>query len=155
MAQVLMELQRRKWPTLEVGPLEGWRKRDIVEAFLKRSLTGTSEPTESSALRPTNVNSATPGSSGGDGGATAQISKTFLTGVDFVVDAGITGNTMHLHSRGEAQCGDCGGGGGGGEGGEGGDADGGSGKIPGGYFKICDKPGLVLFPSMVERIVSR
>ncbi|CAM9446758.1 unnamed protein product, partial [Ectocarpus sp. 12 AP-2014] len=39
--KVLMELSRRKWPTLELGPLQTWRKRDIVEAFLRRSLSGT------------------------------------------------------------------------------------------------------------------
>lgn len=41
-----MELSRRKWPTLELGPLQNWRKRDIVEAFLRRSLLGHRTHTE-------------------------------------------------------------------------------------------------------------
>lgn len=76
-----MELSRRKWPTLDIGPLETWRKRDILEAFLKRSLAGrsTGEP-------PTLEN---------DGSDTQmqqerRKSATFLTGVDVTNDRGIT-----------------------------------------------------------------
>lgn len=120
-----MELQRRKWPTLEVGPLEEWRKRDIVQAFLKRSMTGrfTEEP-----LSPPNNT----GDVAGIG--IAQSSSTFLTGIDFL--EGAPGSSSFVTGGGPA---------GGGIGG----------RVPGGTFRLWREPGLVLFPSMVERIVSR
>lgn len=79
-----MELSRRKWPTLDIGPLETWRKRDILEAFLNLSLArrSTGEP-------PPLAN---------DGSDTQiqqqqqqqQESATFLTGVDVTDDRSIT-----------------------------------------------------------------
>lgn len=74
-----MELQRRKWPTLEVGPLETWRKSDIIEAFLKRSLRA--RPTVQRVLQ-----------SGSRAPASVNDSSTFLTGLESVVEDGPTGN---------------------------------------------------------------
>lgn len=78
-----MELSRRKWPTLDIGPLETWRKRDILEAFLKLSLArrSTGEPP--------------PLANDGSGAQIQQQQKgqesaTFLTGVDVTEDRGTT-----------------------------------------------------------------
>lgn len=75
-----MELSRRKWPTLDIGPLETWRKRDILEAFLRRSFIGgsTGEP-------PPLVNEGSGTQSQQQPG-----SATFLTGVDVADDRGIS-----------------------------------------------------------------
>lgn len=116
-----MELQRRKWPTLEVGPLETWRKRDIIEAFLKRSLAGAG------AGDPPSANS-------GRDIETQQESLTFLTDVD-IVDGGTTGG-LWSEITGVA-------------------SDAGSNATAGGGFRMRSAPGLILFPSMVESILSR
>lgn len=110
--KVLMELSRRKWPTLEVGPLQTWRKRDIVEAFLKRSFTGRTIG-EPSPLRAAEYNQdAAQTQSQGS-------SATFITGVDVMEDgASVAVNVGDdLGQRNSA-------------------------------------PGLVLFPSMIESILS-
>lgn len=96
--QVLMELSRRKWPTLELGPLQNWRKRDIVEAFLKRSLT---RRRLSAGDRQDARGKRLPGSA-----------ATFITGMD----------TMGGDDEPTAQ---------------------------------DTSPGLVLFPSMIEKILSK
>lgn len=116
-----MELQRRKWPTLEVGPLETWRKRDIIEAFLKRSLAGASD-------------GSLPAANGGRDVETQQGSLTFLTDVD-LVDGGTTGG-LWSEITGVA-------------------SDTGTNATVGGGFKRRSEPGLVLFPSMIESILSR
>lgn len=111
-----MELSRRKWPRLELGPLETWRKRDVVEAYLKRSLKRQTCP-NGGLPRPTSCD---------DRGAGADTKAyglaTFLTGVDFVDEKKI----------GIAETGSD------------------PSKIPSG-----DRPGLMLFPSMVQSIISR
>lgn len=85
-----MELSRRKWPTLDIGPLETWRKRDILEAFLKLSLArrNTGEP-------PPLANDPLPLANGGSDTQMQQTQKgqessTFLTGVDVTDDRGTT-----------------------------------------------------------------
>ena len=116
-----MELSRRKWPTLELGPLQTWRKRDIVEAFLRRSLTGWSKgeefpPTRKKALL---------------GAGKAQLQgPTFLTGVDTMDDSS-TGLSMGVAVSAVSA--------------NDGDEQTGSGS----------PPGLVLFPSMIESILSK
>lgn len=111
-----MELTRRKWPTLEVGPLDTWRKRDIVEAFLKRSLgRRNGEP-------------APPVDDGEFPQVWQNTSATFLTGVDLVNDGGI---------------------------GFAADATACAGQAGSGGTRRCPPVGLVLFPSMVESILSR
>lgn len=114
-----MELSRRKWPTLEVGPLETWRKRDIVEAFLKRSL----------AWRRAGAPPSPRVNEGRDAETQPHGSVTFLTGVDFVDDGsiGFAGETGGVSSTQAAD----------------------------GGFKTCRAPGLALFPSMIESILSR
>ncbi|CAM9111400.1 unnamed protein product, partial [Laminaria digitata] len=84
---VLMELSRRKWPTLDIGPLETWRKRDILEAFLKRSLSGrsTGEPPP-----PLENDGSNPQTQQQQQQQQQQGSGTFLTGVDVTDDRGIT-----------------------------------------------------------------
>lgn len=77
-----MELSRRKWPTLDIGPLETWRKRDIVEAFLKRSLVGRSTGELTSLA---NESSGTQRQQQQQQGSAA-----FLTGVDVTDDRGIS-----------------------------------------------------------------
>lgn len=83
---------------MELGPLQNWRKRDIVEAFLKRSLTrrslGAGDHQDARGPR-------RPGSA-----------VTFLTGVD----------TMDGDDEPTTQ---------------------------------GSSPGLVLFPSMIEKILSK
>lgn len=123
--KVLMELQRRKWPTLEVGPLEEWRKRDIVQAFLKRSLMGRC----AEALAPPTNNA-----SDGPSIDMPQCATTFLTGMDFQERALGSVSSVTDGSR----------------------TGGGSvATVPEGKFRLWGEPGLVLFPSMIERIVSR
>lgn len=79
-----MELSRRKWPTLDIGPLETWRKRDILEAFLKRSLAGRSTGEPPPPLENDGSNPQTQQQQQQQG------SGTFLTGVDVTDDRGIT-----------------------------------------------------------------
>lgn len=116
-----MELQRRKWPTLEVGPLETWRKRDIIESFLKRSLAGASAGEPPATTDDRDVE-------------TQQGSVTFLTDVD-IVDGGRTGG-LWSEITGVA-------------------SDMGSNATMGGGLNMRGAPGLVLFPSMIESILSR
>ncbi|CAM9102993.1 unnamed protein product, partial [Hapterophycus canaliculatus] len=124
--KVLMELCRRKWPTLELGPLQTWRKRDILEEFLRRSLAGgsTGEPTSATASR------------NGSGLSTQQhgAPATFLTGVEMMAD-GTIGLAADTVASGVSLDG-CGGSGG------------------GGHRNTGAPPGLVLFPSMIESILS-
>lgn len=123
-----MELQRRKWPTLEVGPLEVWRKRDIVEAFLKRSLAGQCSP---AGPPPSGI-----GGGGRGTGILPTTSTTFLTAVDFASKEGALEDPWSLNNGGGA-------------------AGGGDGRTTGGKFSMWGETGLVLFPSMVESIVCR
>lgn len=116
-----MELSRRKWPTLELGPLQTWRKRDIVEAFLRRSLTGWS----------TGEEFPPEGRKAGQGAGQTQLEgSTFLTGVD-TMDDGATSLSMGVVASGVP-------------------ADGGEERTERG-----SPPGLVLFPSMIENIISK
>ena len=108
-----MELSRRKWPTLELGPLQTWRKRDIVEAFLRRSLTGWSTG-EEFPLR---------GKKERQGVRQTRLQgSTFLTGVDAMDDIAASGVR----------------------------ADDGDERTA-----TSSPPGLVLFPSMIESILSK
>lgn len=110
-----MELSRRKWPTLEVGPLERWRKRDIVEAYLKRSVVGRNIG-ESQVNDGRRIDTKEAGS------------VVFLTGLDLLSD-----DTIGI-------------------------ADGvaaGSAQSGGHRLRNWGTPGLALFPSMVEGILSR
>lgn len=118
-----MELSRRKWPTLELGSLQTWRKRDIVEAFLRRSLTGWSTGEE---FPPRGRKSCQGAGQAQPQGSTA----TFLTGVD-ITDDGTTGLSMGIAASGVP-------------------ADDGDERIEHG-----SPPGLVLFPSMIENILSK
>lgn len=86
-----MELSRRKWPRLEVGPLETWRKRDIVEAFLKRSLVGRNTGQRYSAENDRGVEMQ------------QQRPMTFLTGVDVVDDGGIGVGDASFSATGDMQ----------------------------------------------------
>ncbi|CAM9179945.1 unnamed protein product [Ectocarpus fasciculatus] len=115
--KVLMELSRRKWPTLELGPLQTWRKRDIVEAFLRRSFSGrrTQESVPSTAN--SEGRTKTPHSSE---------EGIFLTGVDMTENGTIGLGTGTVTSS----------------------------VTPGGSRKQDSSPGLVLFPSMIESILS-
>lgn len=128
-----MELQRRKWPTLEVGPLEAWRKRDIVEAFLKRSLAGRRRSGGQPPLDSWNKDGKASETAG-------QESKTFLTGVDFfLAEEGMAGCSSSLSD----------------------DAGAGEAGITGEMGPAAERlaprvePRLVLFPSMIESIISR
>lgn len=119
-----MELQRRKWPMLEVGPLEPWRKLDIVEEFLRRSLRGRrsaqvvlSRDGQSSTIR--------------------DDSATFLTGVDLFADETLLAAKNDDISEGNAEAASS------------------ENKVSRGTFPGSTERGLVLFPSMIERIVSR
>lgn len=115
-----MELSRRKWPTLELGPLQTWRKRDIVEAFLRRSFSARSTGEE-----------LPPGSRKGcEGAGQTGSAATFLTGVD-IPDDGTTGFSTGFAVSGVP-------------------LDGGDKLMEGG-----SPPGLVLFPSMIDSIVSK
>lgn len=98
--QVLMELSRRRWPVLDVSPLQDWRKRDIVEAFSRRSIVG----------RRSSWGEEAPPSDATWGSKMMRRMPTFLTGMNFEEDAA---------------------------------------------SEYTLKPGLVLFPSMVERILSK
>lgn len=126
--KVLMELCRRKWPTLELGPLQTWRKRDILEEFLRRSLAGRSAA----------ESAPTPADCTGSGLSTKQHGEaaTFLTGVEMMADGtlGLTADSV-----GGIVSADGGGGGGGG----------------GGHRRRGAPLGLVLYPSMIESILSR
>lgn len=122
--KVLMELSRRKWPTLELGPLQTWRKRDIVEAFLKRSLTGraTGEPPSPFTAVGYNQDAVQTQPHGS--------STTFITGVD-VMDDGAIGLSADITAAGvSADIGDD-------------------------SRERGSALGLVLFPSMIESILSK
>lgn len=122
---MLLELQRRKWPTLEVGPLATWRKRDIVEAFLRRSLTRGRR-------------SQTPASEEDrDAAAGGNSSRTFLTGIDACADEASTlPGSGALESE---------------------DREGIDWSREGSWlgYKSMGRRQLVLFPSMIEKIVKR
>lgn len=118
-----MELSRRKWSTLELGPLQTWRKRDIVEAFLKRSLAGriTGEP---SSLMAAEYHQ-------GAGKTQRQGSPTtFLTGLEAMNDGAIGLATDTAASGLSADVGDD-------------------------SRQRGSAPGFVLFPSMIESILSK
>lgn len=116
-----MELSRRKWPTLELGPLQTWRKRDIVEGFLTRSLTGWSAGEEFPPRGRKDCQGA---------GQTHLQGSTFLTGVD-TIDDGTTGLSAGNPAGGVA-------------------ADDVDEQVERG-----SRLGLVLFPSMIESILSK
>lgn len=119
-----MELSRRKWPTLEVGPLQTWRKRDIVEAFLKRSLEKRSTG-EASPLTAAEYNQ--------DAGQTQPrgSSTTFITGVDVMDNATVSVSAETAATGVPADVGD------------------------GSRQRGSSPTGLVLFPSMIESILSK
>ncbi|CAM9511324.1 unnamed protein product, partial [Ectocarpus sp. 13 AM-2016] len=116
--KVLMELSRRKWPTLEVGPLQTWRKRDIVEAFLRRSLSGTRTQASIPSTANSDCRPKPPHASSKEG--------IFLTGVDMKENGTIGLGTGTVTSN----------------------------VTPGGSGERGASPGLVLFPSMIESILS-
>lgn len=113
-----MELSRRKWPTLELGPLQTWRKRDIVEAFLRRSLSGT------------RTQESVPSTANSEGRKKTQHRSEdgiFLTGVDMTENGTVGLGTGTVTSS----------------------------VTPGGSREQGSPPGLVLFPSMIESILSK
>ncbi|CBJ30460.1 conserved unknown protein [Ectocarpus siliculosus] len=116
--KVLMELSRRKWPTLELGPLQNWRKRDIVEAFLRRSLSGTRTQDSVPSTANSDCRPKPPHASSEEG--------IFLTGVDMKENGTIGLGTGTVTSS----------------------------VTPGGSGEPGSSPGLVLFPSMIESILS-
>ncbi|CAM9980264.1 unnamed protein product, partial [Discosporangium mesarthrocarpum] len=111
--KVLTELHCRKWSTLEVGQLENWRKRDILEAFLLESaLSGPKggrgwvggkgveeEENGQTRLSPGEVTTAQPPGEEGSGDARGFDGLMLLPSmVDDIVASDATGSALYLRT---------------------------------------------------------